>query len=82
MTASYPSMRSSRCHEYLPQRDPPTQLHQTPSQEPITQTQPHAGARQQAKGKGEKRKSDEATGDRIIKSTTPITKFLIKEGKN
>ena len=49
-----------------------------PSPKPI----PTPGDDGKQKGRGKKRKSEDAAGDRIIKNTTPISEFQLKESKD
>jgi hypothetical protein len=53
-----------------------------PPKNPSPKLNPTPGLDNKQKGKGKKRKSDKANGDRIIKNAAPITKFLIKDSKD
>jgi hypothetical protein len=53
-----------------------------PPKNPSPKLNPTPGLDSKQKGKGKKRKSDEANGDHIIKNAAPITKFLIKESED
>ncbi len=53
-----------------------------PPKNPSPELNPMQGLDGNQKRKGKKRKSDKATGDRIIKNAAPITEFLIKESKD
>jgi hypothetical protein len=53
-----------------------------PPKNPLPELNPTPGLNSKQKGEGKKRKSDKATGDRIIKNAAPITEFLIKESKD
>ena len=53
-----------------------------PPKNPLPKLNPTPGYGSKQKGKGKKRKSNKAKGERITKNAAPIPKFLMKEGKN